>query len=49
MICYFRESLKSFIKFEIEQQNQESVNFEKIVQRAVNAEAKASLRSTIIV
>ena len=49
MICYFQESLKSSIKVEIEQQDWEFTNFEKMVQRAVNAEAKASLRSSIMI
>ena len=49
MICYFRESLKPSIKVEMEQQDRESVNFEEMVQRAVNAEAKAGLRSTTMV
>ena len=49
MICYFWKNLKPFIKVEIKQQNQESVNFEEMVQRAVNAEAKAGLRSIIMV
>ena len=49
MICYFREGLKPFIKVKMEQQDRESVNFEEMVQRAVNAEAKAGLRSTTMV
>ena len=49
MICYLRESLKSSIKVEIEQQNRESMDFEEIVQRAVNAKAKAGLRSSTMV
>ena len=49
MICYFRESLKLFIKVEIEQQDQKSMNFEEMMQKAVNAEAKAGLRPSIIV
>ena len=49
MICYFQESFKSSIKIKIEQQNRESVNFKEMVQRAINAKAKAGLRSTIIV
>ena len=49
MICYFQKGLKPSIKVKMEQQNRESVNFEKIVQKAVNAEAKAGLRSTILV
>ena len=49
MICYFQESLKPSIKVEIKQQDWESVNFEEMIQRTVNAEAKAGLRSTIMV
>ena len=49
MICYFREGLKSSIKVEMEQQDRESIDFEEMVQRAVNAEAKAGLRSSTMV
>ena len=49
MICYFREGFKPSIKIEIEQQDREFINFEKMVQRAVNAEAKAYLRSSTMV
>ena len=49
MICYFREGLKLSIKVEMEQQDRESVNFEEMVQKAVNAKAKAGLRSTTMV
>ena len=49
MICYFWEGLKPSIKVEMKQQDRKSVNFEEIVQRAVNAEAKAGLKSTIMV
>ena len=49
MICYFWESLKPSIKVEMEQQDRESMDFEEIVQRAVNAEAKTGLRSSTIV
>ena len=49
MICYFQESLKPSIKIEMEQQDWESVSFEEMVQRAVNVEAKAGLRSTIMI
>ena len=37
MIYYFREGLKPFIKVEMEQQDRESMDFEEMVQRAVNA------------
>ena len=49
MICYFREGLKPSIKVEMEQQDRESMDFEEMVQRAVNAEAKAGLRSSSMV
>ena len=49
MICYFREGLKPSIKIEMEQQDRESVDFEEIVQRIVNAEAKTGLRSSTMV
>ena len=49
MICYFREDLKPSIKVEMEQQDRESIDFEEMVQRAVNAEAKAGLRSSTMV
>ena len=49
MICYFWEGLKPSIKVEIEQQERESVNFEEIVQRAVNAEAKVGLKFSTMV
>ena len=49
MICYFWEGLKPSIKVEIEQQDRESMDFEEMVQRAVNAEAKAGLRSSTMV
>ena len=49
MICYFREGLKPSIKVEIEQQDREAIDFEEMVQKAVNAEAKAGLRSSAMV
>ena len=49
MIYYFRKDLKPSIKVEMEQQDRESTNFEKMVQRAVNAEVKAGLRSSTMV
>ena len=49
MICYFWQGLKPSIKVKMEQQNRESMNFEEMMQKAVNAEAKASLRSSIMV
>ena len=49
MICYFWKGLKPSIKIKIEQQDRKSVNFEEIVQKAINVEAKAGIRSTIIV
>ena len=49
MIYYFRKGLKPSIKVEIEKQDRETMDFEKMVQRVVNAEAKAGLRSSAIV
>ena len=49
MICYFREGLKPSIKVEMEQQDRESMDFKEMVQRAVNAESKAGLRSSAMV
>ena len=49
MICYFREDLKPCIKIEMEQQDQEAMDFEEMVQRAVNAETKVGLRSSAMV
>ena len=49
MICYFWEGLKLFIKVKIEQQDWESMNFKEMVQRAVNAEPKSGLKSSIMV
>ena len=49
MICYFRKGLKPSIKVEMELQDRESMDFEEMVQRAVNAEAKAGLRSSTMV
>ena len=49
MICYFREGLKPSIKVEIEQQDRESIDFEKMVQTADNAKAKVGLRSSTMV
>ena len=49
MICYFREGFKPSIKVEIKQQDWESMDFEEMVQKTVNAEAKAGLRSSIMV
>ena len=49
MICYFREGLKPSIKVEIKQQDRKSIDFEKIVQRAVNTKVKAGQRSSTMV
>ena len=49
MIRYFWEGLKPSIKVEIEQQNRASTSFEEMMQRAINAEAKAGLRSSILI
>ena len=49
MICYFRKCLKPSIKVKIEQQDWEAIDFEEMVQKAVNAEAKTGLRSSAMV
>ena len=49
MICYFREDLKPSIKVEMEQQDRESINFEEIVQKTVNAKAKTGPKSSTMV
>ena len=49
MICYFREDLKTSIKVEMEQQDRESPDFKEMVQKEVNAEVKAGLRSSTMV
>ena len=49
MICYFQEGLKPSIKVEMEQHDREAIDLEEMVQRAVNEEAKAGLRSSAIV
>lgn len=49
MIYYFREGLKLSIKIKIEQQNQESVSFKEMLQRAINIKAKTSLKYNIII
>ena len=49
MICYFRKGLKPSIKVKMEQQDQKSKNIEEMVQRAVNAKAKAGRRSSTMV
>ena len=49
MIYYFWKGSKSFIKVEMEQQDRESMDFEEIVQKAVNVEAKAGLRSSAMI
>ena len=49
MIRYFWKSLKPSIKVEMEQQDRVSTSFKEIVQKAVNIEAKADLKSSIMV
>ena len=49
IICYFQEGLKPSIKIEIKQQNRASTSFIEIVQRAVNPEVKAGLKSSTMV
>ena len=49
MFCYFREGLKPSIKVEIEHQDRESNDFEEMLQRIVNAESKAGLKSSTMI
>ena len=49
MICYFWKGFKPSIKIKIKQQDRKSMNFEELVQRTVNVEAKAGLKSSTIV
>ena len=49
MICYFWEGFKSSIKVEMEQQDRVSTSFKEMMQKMVNAKAKARLRSSIMV
>ena len=49
MICYFWDGLKPSIKVEMEEKDRVSMDFVKMVQRAVNAEAKAGLRSSTMI
>ena len=49
MICYFREGLKPSIKVKIEQQDRESIDFKEMMQKAVNAESKAGLKSSTMI
>ena len=44
MIRYFREGLKPFIQAEMQQYGRELDSFEDIIQKAIDAEAKATLR-----
>ena len=49
MICYYHEELKFSIKVEIDQQDREPLNFQEMVQRTVNAEAKVGIKFSTIV
>ena len=49
MIRYFQEGLKPSIKVKIEQPDWASTSFKEMVQRAVNVEAKAGLKSSTMV
>ena len=49
IIYYFHEDLKLSIKVKMEQQDKKSVNFEEMMQKIVNAEAKVGLKSTIMI
>lgn len=44
LICFFREGLKPSIKAQMEQRGRESDSWEELVEKAVVAEAKASLQ-----
>ena len=44
MIWYFREGLRPSIRVEMEQRGRELDSFEELVEKAVDAEAKAALR-----
>ena len=48
MIHYFQDGFKPSIKVEIEQEDRASTSFKEMVERAVNAKAKADLRSSIM-
>ena len=49
MIYYFQKGLKLSIMVKMEQQDWESMNFEEMVQKAINAEVKMGLKSIIMV
>ena len=49
MIHYFWEDLKPSLKNEIKQQNRVLTSFKEMIQRAVNAKAKADLRLSIMI
>ena len=49
MICYFREDFKPSIKVKMEQQDRESMDFEEMMQRAINVEVKVGLRSSTMI
>ena len=44
MIRYFREGLRPSVRVEMEQRGRELDSFEELVEKAVDAEAKAALR-----
>ena len=45
MIYYFRKDLRPSVTVKMEQRGQELKSFKKLVKKAVNAKAKADLRS----
>ena len=49
IICYFRKDLKPSIKVEMEQQDRKFIDFEEMMLKVVNAEAKVGLRSSTMV
>ena len=44
MIRYFREGLRPSVRVEMEQRGRELNSFKELVEKAVNAKAKAALR-----
>ena len=49
MICYFWKDFKPFIKVKMKQQDRALTSFKEMVQKTVKVEAKADLKSNIMV
>ena len=49
IVRYFEESLKPFIKAEMDQDNSQLIDYEELVAKAVRAEAKAGLCPSLYV